>query len=223
MTSQHKHQAQRTGMPSFDLPPKDFWNELYQQKEQVWSGKVNASLAQVLENYPPTTVLDLGCGEGADVLWLAQAGWQATGIDISDTAIERARTAATQQGLQDRARFICQDLNNWDPTETFDLIISSFLQSPVELEREKILAAALTRLNPGGRLIAIAHAGLPHWVETDPDFHRFPDPQAEAAHLAPQGSPYLVERADIIDREIQDPDGKPATIKDSLLIIQRQA
>lgn len=78
--------------------PLEFWNGLYLSKEQVWSGKVNQTLAAVVSELPPGRSLDLGCGEGGDVLWLAEQGWQATGFEISDIAVERARAEAQLGG-----------------------------------------------------------------------------------------------------------------------------
>ena len=42
----------------------------------------------------PGRALDLGCGTGTTVLWLAQQGWTAVGVDFSSLAIESARRKA---------------------------------------------------------------------------------------------------------------------------------
>jgi 2-polyprenyl-3-methyl-5-hydroxy-6-metoxy-1,4-benzoquinol methylase len=34
----------------------------------------------------------VGCGEGADAIWLARAGWQVTGVDVSEVALENGVT-----------------------------------------------------------------------------------------------------------------------------------
>ena len=44
------------------------WEEHYTAKPQVWSGRVNARLAEVVPQIAGTRALDLGCGEGADEL-----------------------------------------------------------------------------------------------------------------------------------------------------------
>ncbi|RAE94395.1 class I SAM-dependent methyltransferase, partial [Burkholderia multivorans] len=69
------------------------WEERYAGAEAVWSGEPNPSLVDVVTelDLSPGRSLDVGCGEGADVLWLAARGWQAVGIDVSATAIDRAR------------------------------------------------------------------------------------------------------------------------------------
>ena len=79
--------------------PIDFWEQRYAGAERVWSGRVNATLAAIAGGLEPGRALDLGCGEGGDVIWLAENGWHATGVDLSPTAIDRARTAASARGL----------------------------------------------------------------------------------------------------------------------------
>ena len=50
----------------------------------------------------PGDALDVGCGEGADAIWLAARGWRVTGVDVSVVALERAARHATAQGAADR-------------------------------------------------------------------------------------------------------------------------
>ena len=44
------------------------WDERYAEKGRIWSGRVNAQLAAVAEPLIPGRALDLGCGEGGDVV-----------------------------------------------------------------------------------------------------------------------------------------------------------
>ena len=51
------------------------WEERYAGPEQVWSGNPNTQLVTEASRLTPGTALDVGCGEGGDVIWLAQQGW----------------------------------------------------------------------------------------------------------------------------------------------------
>lgn len=156
--------------------PATFWERRYAGADAIWSGNVNESLVSAVAGLTPGRSLDLGCGEGGDVLWLAARGWRAKGIDLSRTAISRAASRAAELGLVN-AEFVASDLALWvaqssgadvgRSDEQFDLITASFLQSPVELPRALILRAALMRLAPGGRLVLISHASAPPWVKHD--------------------------------------------------------
>lgn len=50
--------------------------------------------------------------EGGDVLHLAEAGWDVTGIDLSEAAVARARDAARERGVAQRTRFLAADLSD---------------------------------------------------------------------------------------------------------------
>ena len=75
--------------PDPELSPTEYWEQRYSGSERIWSGKVNATMASVVAELSPGTAIDLGCGEGGDVLWLAEQGWQVHGLDISTTAVGR--------------------------------------------------------------------------------------------------------------------------------------
>lgn len=72
------------------------WDDRYRSREQLFSGDPNGVLVTEVTGLPPGRALDVGCGEGADALWLARHGWQVTATDISTTALQRAAAADTE-------------------------------------------------------------------------------------------------------------------------------
>ena len=48
----------------------------------------------------PGRALDVACGEGRNAVWLAEQGWQATGVDFSDVALDKARGLAEARGVE---------------------------------------------------------------------------------------------------------------------------
>lgn len=164
---------------------RDWWEARYAGSEGIWSGRVNAVLAAEAADLPVGRALDLGCGEGGDVVWLAEQGWTATGVDLSATAVARAGRAAAAAGVDGRTTFVAADLAAWAPEgdERYDLVTASFLQSwPVEIPRAAILRRAAGFVAPGGQLLVTAHAAPPHGdLPEEMRAYRFPTPEEDLA------------------------------------------
>lgn len=201
--------------------PKDFWETRYADSERVWSGRVNPTMSSLVADLTPGRALDLGCGEGGDVLWLARQGWQALGVDISETAVARARAHAAQEDLgTGSANFLVADLPGDMPDGPYDLITASFLQSPVELDRHRILRAAADRVEVGGHLILISHAAAPPWAEHSHEPQAMPTLEGDMQALHPQQL-WTVEIGEIRRRDVVGPDGQDATLEDVVILAQR--
>jgi len=197
------------------------WEERYADSDRVWSGQVNATTAAVVETLPPGTALEIGCGEGADAVWLAEHGWTVTAVDVSASAIARAAGAAAERGLE--IDFRTADAVGDLPAGAFDLVVSSFLHSwESDFPRIAILRDALARVAPGGRLLAVSHAAPPPWARELPA-HLPPmrTPAEELALLDLDPEEWSVERAELRRREARDLDGNPAHLDDGVLLLRR--
>ena len=93
------------------------FEEMYRATDALWSGRPNAQLVAEAADLPPGTALDVGCGEGADAIWLAERGWQVTGVDFAATALERAAAHAAAAGAEVAARidWVHADVTRWTP------------------------------------------------------------------------------------------------------------
>lgn len=76
------------------------WDQRYAESGKIWSGQPNGALITEVAGMPPGRVLDVGCGEGADAIWLAQQGWAVTALDVSAVALDRARAHASEAGVE---------------------------------------------------------------------------------------------------------------------------
>ena len=197
------------------------WEQRYQERGTVWSGKVNPTMADAVDALVPGRALDVGCGEGGDALWLAQRGWHVLGVDISPTAVGRASAQAQQQGLDALARFEAVDVLSWQPAEPFDLVVSSFLHSAAQFPRLQMLARMASWVAQEGRLVVVSHAEPPPWSPAlQAHRHQHIAPEAEWEELA-LGSAWELEQLDTVLREAQGPDGELATLKDGLIVARR--
>ena len=87
------------------------WDQHYQTGNLPWeNGQPSSILQQVVadERIAPCRALDLGCGSGINSVWLAQQGFEVTGVDLSPAAIELARQRAATAGV--RIQFLARDL-----------------------------------------------------------------------------------------------------------------
>lgn len=196
------------------------WEEHYTAKPQVWSGRVNARLAEVVPRITGTRALDLGCGEGADAIWLAEHGWTVTAVDVSDTALARARAAAVDRGLADRIDFQQHELTSSFPDGPFDLVSAQFLHSTLEMDRPAILRRAAAALAPGGTLLIVDHAAAPPWA-SKLHHHEFPSAESVVAELALEPGQWERIRVESAERAARGPDGEEAVLVDNVILLRR--
>src|SRR5215212_487186 len=105
------------------------WNQRYAGSNQIWSGQPNQALVTEVSELPPGRALDVGCGEGADAVWLAQRGWDVTGLDVSGVALDRARLHARDAGVV--ARWVRAGLVEAGlPDRGFDLVSAQYSCTP---------------------------------------------------------------------------------------------
>ncbi len=140
------------------------WDEKYRSRAKIWSGEPNPQLIAEAAHLPPGTALDLGCGEGADAIWLASRGWKVTAVDVSAVALERAEAHAQERGQGGNITWVRQDLATWVPGELFDLVTAQFLHSTV-MPWQQALQLAAAAVRTGGTLLIVGHHpdGLPPW------------------------------------------------------------
>lgn len=205
------------------MDPTEFWEGRYGTGDNIWSGKANAVLEKVASKLTPGTALDLGAGEGGDVLWLASLGWDATGLELSRTAVARAESAAEKAGLTERTHFFAQDLHQWQPEQQYDLVTASFFQSPVALERHEILKRATQAVASGGTMLITSHTAPPSGKEPNFDRSMFPQPDTDLAALNLDPELWDVATAEIWTREgTHHGHDEIMTFEDTVVIVRRK-
>lgn len=197
---------------------EEFWEDFY--RDGRWSGKPNSLLVEEVSALAAGTALDLGCGEGADAIWLASQGWQVSALDVSATALARAAGHASAAGVTKAIDWERCDLAVSFPRGSFDLVSACYLHSPVEMPRGRILREAAGAVAPGGTLLIVGHAGFPSWNQPDADVH-FPTPQEVLDDLALPTARWEVRRSDFVTRQLPAPDGGPGTRTDNVLTLGR--
>jgi SAM-dependent methyltransferase len=195
------------------------WDARYAESDRIWSGNPNVALVAQVSGLRPGRALDLGCGEGADVVWLARQGWQVTAVDISGVALARAAEHAAEAGVT--IDFQQRDLAESFPDGKYDLISAQFLHSWAEFDREKILRSAAEAVAPGGILLIEGHMDHGPFPHEGHEHVHFPTPDEVIAALDLDESWEVLAR-DVHPRQQTGPDGEPATRTDSTVKLRRR-
>lgn len=132
------------------------WDARYRERDgAMWSGRPNGRLVAEVAALTPSQALDVGCGEGADAIWLAQRGWTVTAIDISEVAISRAQEASRRAGAS--VEWICGDvLRTSFSARSFDLVSMQYPALP-KAAGEVAVRRLLDTVRPFGLLLAVYH------------------------------------------------------------------
>jgi SAM-dependent methyltransferase len=131
------------------------WDERYAGDDLVWSAEPNRFLVAEVETLPPGRALDLACGEGRNAVWLAERGWDVTGVDFSNVGLDKARRLADARGVS--VHWELADVTEYMPApESFGLVIVMYLHLPQAARRVAFRHAAAA-VAAGGSLLVVGH------------------------------------------------------------------
>lgn len=203
----HEHAPHRTPETAAD------WDARY-GATHIWSGEPNGALMALTSDLAPGTALDVGCGEGADAVWLARRGWTVTGLDVSRVAVDRARAAAEAAGVE--ITWLVEGFGE-HPLGPFDLVSAQYPAVPKRDDdaAERAFADAVA---PGGRLVFVHH-------ELDETPHGFDPadyvmPEDVVAYLTGQG--WQIETDEIRERHLERGAGSGHS-RDRMVVARRGA
>jgi len=163
--------------------------------------------------------LEIGAGEGADAIWLAERGWDVVAVDISSVALERGRRQAEVVGVDDRITWVHTDvLANDLPVGPFDLVTSHYTHL-ASAERTALFSRCFDAVAPGGTVLIVAH----HPSDLDTPVRRPPRPELfyTAEEIAAQvGEDFTVLVCDARPRVV-DHHGESIEIHDTVFVARR--
>ena len=195
---------------------QETWDARYAESERIWSGRPNQRLVEEAADLPPGRVLDVGCGEGADAVWLAGRGWQVTALDVSEVALGRVREHAGDAGVGVRVETLHHDLVGDGPAPgRYDLVSVFFFHVLPEVF-DGFYGGLADLVETGGTLLVVGHhpddiasgARRPHGPQL------LFTPEQVVGVLDPDA--WQVVTAAAPAREAPGPEG-PVTVRDSVV------
>lgn len=146
------------GLPGASQPAdggREDWDGRYAQLDQVWSGQPNEALVAEVAELPVGRALDVGCGEGADAVWLALRGWRVTALDVSQVALDRAAAAAGAAGVD--VHWLLSGLVEADTVAGGYDLVSAQYPALARSSDDAAEHALLRAVAPGGVLLVVHH------------------------------------------------------------------
>jgi SAM-dependent methyltransferase len=140
-----------------ELFTQETWDARYAESGRIWSGRPNPRLVEQVTGRSPGTALDVGAGEGADAVWLADQGWQVTAMDVSEVALARTAAHAREAGVAERVSTLHHDVLGDEPLPGgFDLVSAQYLHPPADRFAE-IIGLLGGAVRAGGLLLVVGH------------------------------------------------------------------
>lgn len=143
------------------------YNFIYGTMGAPWDIGPREELVSLVEaeRLSPCRVIDLGCGAGANSIFLAERGFEVTGVDFSSKAIDISRERAAAAGVD--AAFVIGDLTDLRGVEgPYDLLVDYGTLDDLSLpDRNRYLDTVLKLSRPGTRFLLWCFEWTNRWWE----------------------------------------------------------
>ena len=129
------------------------YEKWYEGDAYYWGLEPGDFLDELIELCPPSTdkrVLDIGCGEGKDAVYMAQKGYDVTAFDLTENGIRKTVALANKRNTNINA--YVDDINTFSTDEQFDIIYSTGTVQYLFEENKKVSLKSLIRSQRGTEL-----------------------------------------------------------------------
>ena len=133
---------------------ENVYDQRYAGEEFYWGKKPSTMCSRVVEMMEPGAdfrprLIDLGCGEGRDIVYFARYGFEVVGIDLSLPGLEKAKQYAEEAGVH--VETIHTDIVDYEPEETYDVVFSTGAMQYLPPEvRERKFQSYKEQTSPNG-------------------------------------------------------------------------
>lgn len=102
------------------------YEKWYESDEFYWGTDPADFCDELIALCPPSKekkVLDIGCGEGKDAVYMAQKGYSVSAFDLTENGIKKTLRLAKEKGVEINA--YVDDINTFETEEKFDIVYST--------------------------------------------------------------------------------------------------
>jgi len=146
-----RHKIQRTTMQNEELSAGRMWDKKFSREGYFYGFEPNVFIESKTNLLAPNgSVLCLGEGEGRNAVYLADKGFDVTALDASGIGMTKAIMLAEKRGVSFKTELL--DLEQWEPRESYNAVVSSYLHLEEPL-RTKAFRQAFSTLAIGGYFI----------------------------------------------------------------------
>lgn len=146
---------------------KWFYDVMYRRFHAPWDIGPRKELVELVQNgqLTPCRAIDLGSGTASNCIFLAQNGFDVTGVDFSPAAIELGRQRAQEAGMN--VNWIVDDLTNLRNVRgTFDLLVDyGTLDDLRPPQHDRYMQSVLPLTHLGSRFLLYCFEWAPRWYE----------------------------------------------------------
>lgn len=116
----------------------EWYLEFYCKSEDYFPKKYNSNpvhseVLEAMDTVKPCKVLDLGCGQGRNALFLAQHGFDVTAVDQNELSLEILQSIVEQEDIEMPVGLY--DINSASIGQTYDFIVSTVVLMFLQAER----------------------------------------------------------------------------------------
>ncbi|MCB0188618.1 MAG: class I SAM-dependent methyltransferase [Caldilineaceae bacterium] len=131
------------------------FDNIYANPTPAFQTLPNRLLVNAVAGITAGRALDISAGQGRNALFLAQAGWDVTAVDVSEVGLQVAARNAQEAGVQ--LRTACQNWQEFDyGTNCWDLLVLTYTSVP--LTQAEMVARLTNALSPNGMLVVETYA-----------------------------------------------------------------
>jgi SAM-dependent methyltransferase len=149
------------------VEPRTAYNLAYRYFRMPWEIGPRPELVELVDSgrLTPGRAIDLGCGTGANAVFLAERGFAVTGVDFAPAALAKARARAAAAGVE--VRFVEDDLTGFrHDLGHFELLVDyGTLDDLSARKRDRYVRTVLPLANPGARFLLWCFEWRPRRVD----------------------------------------------------------